>query len=100
MWLTLVALVVPLGLDTFAVGLLRLPVPVVVVLIGAQAFRLTQLGLRLGARIGEGIREGAERLAGVALAGLGLVLLGERLMRRLTSRGRSSRPAPVRSSCC
>src|SRR2546429_228187 len=98
MWLTLVALVVPLGLDTFAVaaaisisldelaigftiGLLRLPVPVVVVLIGAQAFLVTQLGLRLGARIGEGIREGAERLAGVALAGLGLVLLGERLLR-------------------
>ena len=50
-------------------------------LIGAQAFLLTQLGLRLGARIGEGIREGAERLAGVALAGLGLVLLGERLLR-------------------
>ena len=65
----------------FTIGLLRLPVPVVVVLIGAQAFLLTQLGLRLGARIGEGIREGAERLAGVALAGLGLVLLGERLMR-------------------
>ena len=65
----------------FTIGLLRLPVPVVVVLIGAQAFLLTQLGLRLGARIGEGIREGAERLAGVALAGLGLVLLGERLLR-------------------
>src|SRR2546429_1313558 len=65
----------------FTIGLLRLPVPVVVVLIGAQAFLLTQLGLRLGARIGDGIREGAERLAGVALAGLGLVLLGERLLR-------------------
>ena len=65
----------------FTIGLLRLPVPVVVVLIGAQAFLLTQLGLRLGARIGEEIREGAERLAGVALAGLGLVLLGEKLLR-------------------
>ena len=65
----------------FTIGLLRLPVPVVIVLIGVQAFVVAQLGLRLGARIGEGIREGAERLAGVALAGLGLVLLAERLLR-------------------
>ena len=65
----------------FTIGLLRLPVPIVIVLIGAQAFLVTQLGLRLGARIGEGIREGAERLAGVALAGLGLVLLVEKVLR-------------------
>ncbi len=65
----------------FTIGLLRLPVPVVIALIGVQAFLLTQLGLRLGARIGERVRQGAERLAGTALAGLGLVLLGEKLLR-------------------
>src|SRR5437867_2732261 len=101
MWFTLAALVVPLGLDTFAVaaalGISGLPrrdrlrvtllftafetaMPVIGFL-GVQAFVVAQLGLRLGARIGEGIREGAERLAGVALAGLGLVLLAERLLR-------------------
>ena len=65
----------------FTIGLLRLPVPLVIALIGGQAFVVTQLGLRLGARIGERIREGAARVAGVALAALGLVLLGERLVR-------------------
>jgi putative Mn2+ efflux pump MntP len=64
----------------FTIGLLHFPVFVVVVLIGAQAFILTQLGIRLGQRIGERIREGAERLAGVALAALGLVLLVEKLI--------------------
>jgi putative Mn2+ efflux pump MntP len=63
----------------FTLGLLRLPIVPVVVLIGVQAFALTLLGLRLGARLGESIREGAERLAGVALTLLALVLLGEKL---------------------
>ena len=63
----------------FTIGLLRFPVPVILVLIGIQTFIVTQLGIRLGQRIGERIREGAERLAGVALALLGFVLLAERL---------------------
>jgi len=63
----------------FTIGLLHFPVLVIVVLIGVQAFIVTQLGIRLGQRIGERIREGAERLAGVALAALGLVLLVEKL---------------------
>ena len=64
----------------FTIGLLHFPVLVILVLIGLQTFVLTQLGIRLGQRIGERIREGAERLAGVALAGLGLVLLAEKLL--------------------
>ena len=64
----------------FTLGLLRLPIVLVIVLIGLQTFLLTQVGLRLGARVGERIREGAERLAGLALALLGVVLLLEKLL--------------------
>jgi len=63
----------------FTIGLLRLPIVLVITLIGIQTLLVTQLGLRLGRRLGEQIREGAERAAGVALAVLGLVLLIERL---------------------
>jgi putative Mn2+ efflux pump MntP len=52
----------------------------VIVLIALQAFILAQLGLRLGSRLSERLREGAERLAGAALTGLGIALLGEKLL--------------------
>jgi manganese efflux pump family protein len=52
----------------------------VIVLIAIQTFIVTQLGLRLGSRLSDRVREGAERLAGVALTGLGLVLLAEQLL--------------------
>ncbi len=64
----------------FTLGLLRLPVLLVIVLIGVQTFTVTQIGLTLGSRIGERIREGAERVAGVALAALGVLLLVEKLL--------------------
>lgn len=64
----------------FTLGLLRLPVVLVIILIAAQTMAVTQAGLRLGSRLSEGFREGAERLAGVALAGLGAVLLAEKLL--------------------
>ena len=64
----------------FTLGLLRLPAGLVIVLIALQAFILTQLGLRLGNRLSERVREGAERVAGLALTALGLVLLGEKLL--------------------
>jgi putative Mn2+ efflux pump MntP len=63
----------------FTLGLLRLPTLLVVVLIALQAFIAAQLGLRLGARLSESMREGAERLAGLALTVLGAVLLAEKL---------------------
>jgi putative Mn2+ efflux pump MntP len=63
----------------FTIGLLHFPLLVILVLIGIQAFVVTQLGIRLGQRIGERVREGAERLAGLALAGLGVVLLAQKL---------------------
>lgn len=72
-----------ISLDELAVGvtfgLLRLPVVPVVILIGAQAFVLSQLGMRVGARLSERAREATGRLAGVALLGLGIVLLAEKL---------------------
>ena len=64
----------------FTLGLLRLPAGLVIVLIALQAFILAQLGLRLGSRLSEHVREGAERLAGAALTGLGIVLLTEKLL--------------------
>jgi len=41
----------------FSLGLLRVPVPLVIVLIAVQAFVVTQLGLRLGDRLSEHLRE-------------------------------------------
>jgi manganese efflux pump family protein len=64
----------------FALGLLGLPVLLVIALIALQTLVVTQLGLRLGASISETLREGAERLAGVALTALALVLLVEKLL--------------------
>jgi putative Mn2+ efflux pump MntP len=64
----------------FTLGLLRVPAGLVIVLIALQALIVTQLGLRLGSRLSERLREGAERLAGAALTGLGTVLLAEKLL--------------------
>jgi putative Mn2+ efflux pump MntP len=63
----------------FTLGLLRFSVLLVIVLIGMQTLVVTQAGLRLGSKIGEAVRERAEQLAGIVLAALGLVLLGQRL---------------------
>jgi manganese efflux pump family protein len=82
--LALIGLGVSISLDElaigFSLGLARLPTVPVIVAIGAQAFAAAQLGLRLGARIGERFREAAERLAAVALIALGLFLIAKRLL--------------------
>ncbi|MDP9100678.1 MAG: manganese efflux pump MntP family protein [Actinomycetota bacterium] len=65
----------------FTLGLLRLPVVPVLVAIGVQAFAVAQLGFALGAALSERLRGAAQRLAGIALIVLGLVLLVERLVR-------------------
>jgi manganese efflux pump family protein len=65
--LALVALGLSVSLDElamgFAIGLLRLSLWLAIVLIGAQAFLPSQVGLRLGARIGETLPARAGRLA-------------------------------------
>jgi putative Mn2+ efflux pump MntP len=80
----LLAVGVSISLDELAIGftlgLLRVAAVLVIVLIAAQTVIVTHAGLRLGGRLSERLREGAERLAGVGLAGLGLVLLAEKLL--------------------
>lgn len=63
----------------FTIGLLHLSLPIAITLIGAQAFVFAQLGLRVGAHVGEAMREGAEKLAAIALIGLGVLILVEKL---------------------
>jgi putative Mn2+ efflux pump MntP len=74
----LIAIGISISLDElamgFTIGLLHLSIWLAVVLIGLQAFLLSQLGLRLGARISENAREDTERLAGIALIGLAVFL--------------------------
>jgi len=81
--LATVALGISVSLDELAIGftsgLLRLPVGPVIALIAVQAFAVSQLGMRVGHRIGAHAREGAERLAGLALALLALALLVAKL---------------------
>jgi putative Mn2+ efflux pump MntP len=59
----------------FGLGLVGLSLPVAVVWIGVQAFLAAEIGLRLGSRLGEELRERAEQLAGVALVAMAAVLL-------------------------
>ncbi len=79
-----VALGVSISLDELAIGftlgLLHISAALVIALIAIQTLIVTQLGLRLGGRLSERVREGAERVAGLALATLGLVLLAEKLL--------------------
>lgn len=65
----------------FTLGLLHVQVVAVIIAIAAQAFVLAQIGLRIGGRLSERARQGAERLAGLGLTALGVTLLIERLLR-------------------
>jgi len=83
--LALVALGLSISLDElaigFSVGLVRLPVAAVIVAIALQALVAAQLGLALGARIGERWRERAGQIAGIALILLGVYLVIEQVIR-------------------
>jgi putative Mn2+ efflux pump MntP len=63
----------------FTLGLLRVPVLPFLVAIAVQAFVASQVGFGLGASMSERFRERAERLAGIALITLGVILLAERI---------------------
>jgi len=62
-------------------GLLGLSIVLTVVWVAVQAFLVTQVGLWLGGRLGEEVRERAEWVAGTALIVVALVLLALRLLR-------------------
>jgi putative Mn2+ efflux pump MntP len=83
--LALIALGLSISLDElaigFSIGLARLPVAAVIVAIALQALVAAQLGLAIGARIGERWRERAERIAGIALILLGAYLVIEQAVR-------------------
>jgi putative Mn2+ efflux pump MntP len=66
----------------FSLGLLGISLLVSVVWIALQALVAAQLGMRLGARVGEELRERAEQLAGVALIGMAVLLLVLKLTAR------------------
>jgi len=78
-----VGLGLSVSLDELAMGLslgvLRVAVVPVAVLVGLQAVLVSQVGLRLGAQVGERARESSERLAGAALVVLAAVLVVLRL---------------------
>ncbi len=59
----------------FALGLARVPIVPALILIAVQAFVVSQIGFSLGRRIGDSVREGAERLAGIALIAIAGLLL-------------------------
>jgi putative Mn2+ efflux pump MntP len=78
-----IALGVSVSLDEltigFSAGLLHLPLLPMVIAIGVQAFVVTQIGVKVGRRVGAHWRESAERVGGVALTSLGVTLLVLRL---------------------
>jgi manganese efflux pump family protein len=83
--LAIVDLGLSISIDELTVGLsaglLGLSILLTVLWVGIQAFVATQIGLRLGGRLGEEVRERAEWVAGVALIAVALVLLALRLAR-------------------
>jgi putative Mn2+ efflux pump MntP len=72
-----------ISLDELAIGfgggLLRLPLVLLAVLIGGQAFLAAQVGMRVGSKLGEEAREWAERLAGLLLIGAGVLVVVARV---------------------
>jgi putative Mn2+ efflux pump MntP len=83
--LAVIGLGVSISLDELAIGfsagLIRLPLLALIIAIGVQTLVVAQAGLILGAKISERLREGAERMAGIALIGLGAFLLTEQILR-------------------
>lgn len=65
----------------FTLGLSRVPVIPALVLIALQAFVVSQIGIRLGARLSGRFRDGAERAAGVVLGVLGVWLIVDAAVR-------------------
>jgi putative Mn2+ efflux pump MntP len=82
--LAVIALGLSISMDElaigFSLGLTHLPLAPVIGAIAAQAFLAAWLGLALGTRTSEHFRERAEQLAAIALIGLGIFLIADKLM--------------------
>jgi len=59
----------------FSLGLLNVPIVPAIVLIAAQAFVVSQVGMALGGKVSEATRAGTERLAGAVLLAIPGILL-------------------------
>lgn len=81
--LALIALGISISLDElaigFSIGLVGLPIIAVILAIAVQTLLAAQLGLAIGAKIGERWRERAGRAAGIALILLGCYLIVSQL---------------------
>jgi len=70
---------ISISVDELAVGvslgLLQVPVVFAIIFLGVQAFAAAQLGLWLGRRLDEALREGAERVAGLILIAAAIALV-------------------------
>jgi manganese efflux pump family protein len=79
----LVVLALSVSMDELAVGfslgLFGVPVPLAIAYIATQAFVVTIVGIKLGARLGELLAERAGLVSGLALTLLGLLLLADKL---------------------
>lgn len=64
----------------FVFGLLGVPTIPAVLAIATQAIIASQIGFRLGARIAEGAREAAQKVAGIALIAVAVVLFALKLL--------------------
>ena len=83
--LALIALGMSISLDElaigFTIGLAGLPVIPVIVALAVQAFLVAQLGLTVGTRVSERLRERAAQAAGIALILLGAYVVAEQVAR-------------------
>jgi putative Mn2+ efflux pump MntP len=78
--LAIIDLGISISIDEIAVGLslglLGVPLIVAAGFIGAQAFIASQAGLKLGTKLSEKTRGGAEKIAGLALIATAFILVG------------------------
>lgn len=69
--LAIIDLGISISIDEIAVGLslglLGVSLPVIMVFLGVQAFVASQLGLKLGTKLSDKTRDGAEKVAGILL---------------------------------
>jgi putative Mn2+ efflux pump MntP len=82
--IAVIDLALSISLDELAVGLslgiLNVPLPIAVIFIGLQAFIASQAGFRIGTKLNEKAREGAEKIGGIALIFVAIVIITLKLL--------------------